>query len=181
MPAGKHLSVERAFHTSDATIPAASTLASVATHHLQRQIDDLRRRHPDYYELYQDVVSGLNWHRPGLQVLLERLQQGKDLRGSVAGSTASYRARRCFDVRGASLWSATETCTRQGIFLLKFICQGCPLLLLGTGRNLRVETFFAMRSAVELKHLVVGIFRFRVSRICRSVLKMGPFGSFVAF
>lgn len=41
---------------------------------LERQIQDLQSQCPGY-ALIQDVGSGLNWHRKGLQALLERVYQ----------------------------------------------------------------------------------------------------------
>ena len=43
---------------------------------LERQIRDLKTAYPDH-ELIQDIGSGLNYNRPGLQTLLERIRQGR--------------------------------------------------------------------------------------------------------
>jgi predicted site-specific integrase-resolvase len=47
---------------------------------LERQVEDLRRAiqpHQQLYEVIEDVGSGLNWHRQGLQTLLERIHKGQ--------------------------------------------------------------------------------------------------------
>jgi predicted site-specific integrase-resolvase len=89
-PGGKHLyhsgDVEKLFHARD---PAGTSLASpkevllyarVSSEHqrgdLGRQIDDLKRAYPDHSHFYQDVASGLNWKRPGLVALLDRVHKG---------------------------------------------------------------------------------------------------------
>ena len=42
---------------------------------LHRQLDDLKCRYPTY-DVITDVGSGLNFRRPGLQRLLERVHSG---------------------------------------------------------------------------------------------------------
>jgi putative resolvase len=91
-PGGKHLyhsgDVEKLFHSRDpadtATRPPPSKevllYARVSSEHqrgdLGRQIDDLKRAFPSHSHVYQDVSSGLNWKRPGLVALLERVHKG---------------------------------------------------------------------------------------------------------
>ena len=43
---------------------------------LARQIDDLKHAYPQHERVYQDIASGLNWKRPGLTALLERVHEG---------------------------------------------------------------------------------------------------------
>lgn len=88
-PGGKHLyhsgDVEKLFHSRDTdavVAPEKEVLlyARVSSEHqrgdLTRQIDDLKRAFPNHAHLYQDVASGLNWKRPGLVALLDRVYKG---------------------------------------------------------------------------------------------------------
>jgi putative resolvase len=77
---------------------------------LERQIHDLQSQCPGY-ALIQDVGSGLNWHRKGLQTLLERVHQ-RDVEEVVV----AHRDRLC----------------RFGIELVEWIFQkaGCKLVVL---------------------------------------------------
>ena len=56
---------------------------------LQRQIQDLQNQYP-HHELIQDVGSGLNFRRKGLQTLLERVIQGL-----VSEIVVAYKDRLC--------------------------------------------------------------------------------------
>jgi putative resolvase len=76
---------------------------------LQRQISDLQCRYPGY-EVIQDVASGLNFRRKGLQTLL-----GRVIKGMVSEVVVTYKDRLC----------------RYGIELLEFIFEkfGTKLLV----------------------------------------------------
>lgn len=50
---------------------------------LARQVDDLRQQYPDA-EITQDIGSGLNFKRKGLQALLVRFMRGEQLTIVVA-------------------------------------------------------------------------------------------------
>lgn len=76
---------------------------------LQRQIRDLQQQFPEY-EVIQDIASGLNFKRKGLQTLLEHV-----LQGTVSTIVVTYKDRLC----------------RYGIELLEFIFKkfGTQLLV----------------------------------------------------
>lgn len=56
---------------------------------LQRQIDTLQRAYPSY-QVFQDVGSGLNFKRPGLSALLERVHEG-----TISTVVVLYKDRLC--------------------------------------------------------------------------------------
>jgi predicted site-specific integrase-resolvase len=64
---------------SDTTPRVNYIYARVSSEHqradLDRQIRDMRQAFPDH-KIIQDIGSGLNFHRPGLQTLLEHVRQG---------------------------------------------------------------------------------------------------------
>lgn len=72
---------------------AGAIYARVSSEHqrpdLERQIADLCRTHPDF-KVYQDVASGLNYTRPGLQTLLESVR-----RGEISTVAIMHRDRLC--------------------------------------------------------------------------------------
>ena len=101
-PGGKHLyhagDVHKLFHSRD---PAATSApvekevvlyARVSSEHqrgdLGRQIDDLKLAYAEHSHIYQDVASGLNWKRPGLLALLDRVHKG-----TVGAVVVSHRDR----------------------------------------------------------------------------------------
>jgi predicted site-specific integrase-resolvase len=43
---------------------------------LERQVEDLRRKYPNY-EIIQDIGSGLNWHRKGFEKMMKDVMDGK--------------------------------------------------------------------------------------------------------
>lgn len=96
----------RRYHVADierelgANVPAAAAAqkarviyARVSSAHqradLDRQVDDLRRAYPEH-EVVTDVASGINWRRPGLRALLERV-----LAGAVEEIVVAHRDRLC--------------------------------------------------------------------------------------
>jgi len=64
-------------------------LSTLPPKRLQRQIQDLQNEYPDH-ELVQDVGSGLNFRRKGLQTLLERV-----IKGLVSEIVVTYTDRLC--------------------------------------------------------------------------------------
>ncbi len=56
---------------------------------LERQIQDLQQAYP-HHQIIKDIASGLNWKRPGLLSLLERVSSG-----AVEEIVVAYRDRLC--------------------------------------------------------------------------------------
>lgn len=79
---------------------------------LERQVADLRHAYPDH-EVVTDVASGINWRRPGLRALLERV-----LAGTVAEIVVAHRDRLC----------------RFAFDLVEFICRqaACHIVVHGS-------------------------------------------------
>ena len=83
---------------------------------LERQIQYLRERHPDV-PVYSDIASGLNFHRRGLQRLLENA-----LAGRVRTVYVAHRDRLCrFAPRPTSLGRGAL----QPYDLIAFVLQRC--------------------------------------------------------
>jgi putative resolvase len=104
---------------------------------LKRQVEDCKQDYPGY-EIIQDIGSGLNYKRKGLQTLLERVNQGM-----VQKVVVRHRDRLC----------------RFGFELLEFIFQqkGVQLLVHSKGNDMEDDT-------QELADDLIAITNFFVAR-----------------
>lgn len=97
LPGGKRLyskqQLEQLIGGSTSVKRSKFIYARVSSHHqkadLERQIQDLQQAYPNH-QLVKDVASGLNWKRPGLLSLLERVSAG-----TVSEVVVAYRDRLC--------------------------------------------------------------------------------------
>jgi predicted site-specific integrase-resolvase len=98
MPGGKRLYNQQQLsqlvgHECEVPARAKIVYARVSSQHqkadLDRQIQDLQQAYPNH-EVVKDIASGLNWKRPGLLSLLERVCSD-----SVEEVVVAYRDRLC--------------------------------------------------------------------------------------
>lgn len=100
MPGGKRLyNKQEVFQLLGCDTPVVEATkeriiyARVSSQHqkadLERQIQDLQQAYPNH-TVVRDIASGLNWKRPGLLSLLERVYSG-----TVAEIVVAYRDRLC--------------------------------------------------------------------------------------
>lgn len=99
MPGGKRLYNKQQFlqligsSNIDTTTRTKIIYARVSSQHqkadLERQIQDLKQAYPDH-EIIKDIGSGLNWKRPGMCSLLERVYSS-----SIEEVVVAHRDRLC--------------------------------------------------------------------------------------
>ena len=110
-----YFGIKEAAQANKCGIVYARVSSSHQKEDLQRQVQDLQNEYPDH-ELVQDVGSGLNFRRKGLQTLLERV-----IKGLVSEIVVTYKDRLC----------------RYGLELLEFLFEkfGTKLVVHGQAES----------------------------------------------